>query len=355
MKNIQKTVFKVADFINWQQSGSLVLSPAFQRRPVWPPGAKSLLIDTVFQGIPMPIVFLRDRTDLERLTPIREVVDGQQRLRTLISFIDHRLLPDYIENRDSFTVQRTHNPELAAKRFQELPASARQAILNYEFSVHVLPSDTEDREVLQIFARMNATGLKLKPQELRNAEYFGVFKQLMYSLALEQLDRWRAWGIFTETDIARMQEVEEVSDLVITMLDGVHGKTQEKIDDHYKKYDDRFPVKDEVARRFHAVIEDIDSIVGSELPELQFRRKTLFHTLFSLFYDLKYGMGAPMEKAKPRQLPKGLHAAILAASKDIAAGDLPEDLIKLLRGATSHLPSRKARLEFLYRSLHGIE
>ena len=49
----------------------------------------------------------------------------------------------------------------------------QQRILDYQFSVHVLSPGVDDREVLSIFARMNSTGVKLNPQELRNAEYFG--------------------------------------------------------------------------------------------------------------------------------------------------------------------------------------
>jgi len=48
---IQKTFFKIADFISWQKNGQLKLSPEFQRRAVWKPGAKSYLIDTIVKRI----------------------------------------------------------------------------------------------------------------------------------------------------------------------------------------------------------------------------------------------------------------------------------------------------------------
>jgi hypothetical protein len=80
--NINKTQYKVSDFISWQRSKSLVLSPSFQRRPVWKKSAKSYLMDTIVRGLPIPIIFLRERqTSLEQLEPRREVVDGQQRMR----------------------------------------------------------------------------------------------------------------------------------------------------------------------------------------------------------------------------------------------------------------------------------
>jgi hypothetical protein len=345
-KSIQKTVFKVSDFISWQRIGSLELSPAFQRRPVWPAGAKSLLIDTVLRGIPMPIIFIRERSDLQSLEPIRQVVDGQQRLRTLITFIDGSLLKN-LSPTERFQISKAHNKDLAGKSFNDLDQTARRAILDYEFSVHVLPSDTEDREVLQIFARMNSTGYKLNDQELRNAEFFGQFKNTMYDLAYEQLPRWRRWGVFSETDIARMIEVEETSDIVVTMLQGLHGKNRKRIDAAYRDNDESCPQRNEIVGRFRVVMDAIDDTLGKELRHLPFRRKALFNTLATFYYDHLYGLKSKLAHAKPNKLHKKIPDAVKSASSVIESGKLPDNLTKLLRGATAHMESRKARLKFL--------
>ncbi len=186
--NIQRTQFKVADFVNWYRNEELNLSPSFQRRSVWKPGAKSYLIDTVMRGLPIPAILLRDvPSDLRTLRSVREVVDGQQRIRTLISFVARDLLRDPSQA-DDFKINRAHNRELAGCRFAELSKGLQQHILDYQFIVHVFPSDTDDREILEIFSRMNATGYKLTNQELRNATFFGEFKTLCYELAAEQLN-----------------------------------------------------------------------------------------------------------------------------------------------------------------------
>ena len=355
MKNIQKTVFKVGDFLSWQRAGSLVLSPNFQRRSVWPKGAKSFLIDTIVRGIPIPIIFLRQRTNPKTLEPIREVVDGQQRLRTVLSFVEPSLLPDFNADRDSFTVDEVHNTDIKGKRFGQLPAAIRQAILDYDFSVQVLPADTEDRDVLQIFARMNSTGFKLNAQELRNAEFFGACKELMYTLAYEQLDKWRSWRIFSETDIARMLEVEETGDIVITMMEGIHGKNQERITSFYRRFDKALPEAPEVARRFRLVLDAMDDQLSRDLPTSEFRRKPLFHTLFTFYYDLLFGLRSPMSRATPKPLRKAVAEAVRAASQRIASESIPEDLAKVLRGATNHNPARLRRLAFLVECLKDVK
>jgi len=159
---VSKTHYKVSDFISWAKASTLILSPSFQRRSVWPAGAKSYLMDTIVRGLPIPIIFLREqKTDLDSLEPRREVVDGQQRIRTLLSFIQANLIRGFDPAKDAFTIKKTHNRDLADKVFKDLPPTVRQNILDYQFSVHVLPSSVDDCEVLQIFARMNSTGLKL--------------------------------------------------------------------------------------------------------------------------------------------------------------------------------------------------
>jgi hypothetical protein len=351
--NITKTVYKVSDFLSWQRSNSLVLSPSFQRRSVWPKAAKSFLIDTVVRGLPIPIIFLREQTDLNTLEPIREVVDGQQRLRTLISFIEPDLLKDFDPDRDSFVVKKTHNADISGKTFRHLTADTRKRILNYDFSVHVLPSDTDDREVLQIFARMNATGVKLNAQELRNAEYYGVFKTLAYNLAYEQLSRWRAWKIFSENDIARMSEVEETSDLMLLMLIGIHGKSQEALNKVYSTYEEEFPQGTDLAHRFRLVMDKIDETFGRHIQSSAFSRKALFHTLFTFYYDHLYGLNSPLERRKPNELSSAIVAAVKETSDQILHGTLDEKLAKVLRGATGDPGSRRLRLEFMQENLTG--
>lgn len=346
-KNILKTVYKVSDFISWQRNKSLVLSPSFQRRAVWKPKAKSYLIDTIVRGLPIPIIFIREQTDLRTLEPIREVVDGQQRLRTLFSFIDPTLLKDFNPKRDEFVVSRSHNKAIAGKKYSAMDRQLRKDMLDYEFATHVLPSDTEDIEVLQIFARMNSTGYKLTRQELRNAQWSGEFKTLAYNLAYEQLNRWRTWRVVSEDDISRMNEVEETSDFIITMMIGLHSKSQPTIDRFYKNYDEDFEYDAEVTNRFKATMDAIDKSVGQNLNCLRFSRKDLFRTLLHFYYDLMFGLGSKLEKQKANPVPTTTATAVSRASKLIEEGNISDSLKKVLRGATGGLESVKLRLKLL--------
>ena len=346
--DVTRTQYKISDFLSWQRTGTLLLSPSFQRRPVWKTGAKSYLIDTIVRGLPIPILFIRDRpADLNSFEPIREVVDGQQRIRAVISYIAPRLLKDLDENRDLFTVSRSHNRELAGKKFEQLSDSIKGRILDYQFSVHVLPPGTDDREVFQIFARMNSTGTKLNPQELRNAEYFGEFKTSMYETALRHLNRWRAWKIFTEDNISRMDEVELTSEFAIYMLQGISARNKPMLDRVYDEKDSCYPERGEVERRFDIVMDSINNTFGNDLPHMLFRRKTLFYGLFAIFYEMQFGSNSKLVPAKAKRISSQQISTLRQIDEDLKKEDVPPNVIEAMARQTTNLSSRETLFQYL--------
>ncbi|RZA17039.1 MAG: DUF262 domain-containing protein [Proteobacteria bacterium] len=298
--DIKRTTFSLADFLSWQKAGSLELSPSFQRRSVWTKAQKSYFVDTVYRGLPVPIIFVRERTDVETLSTIREVVDGQQRLRTMLAFVDPTCLPNATDA-DNFVVQKKHNKDLQGKPFSALSADAKKRILSYQLSTHVLPNDTSDSEVLSIFARMNSTGSKLNDQELRNAEYFGEFKIASYDTAFANLNRWRSWKLFTEQDMARMKEVEFTSLLFIQIMNGLFERTQSIINRFYKLHDDNFRDWDSVVKEFNRVMSSIEDTFGDGIRTTVYSNTAMFLQLFHLIRRLE-DAGISLTQARVRRI-----------------------------------------------------
>lgn len=73
----------VSTLLEWYDEKTLTPNPEFQRRPVWPMAAKSYFVDSIIRGRPTPNIYIRSKVDLTNRKTIREVVDGQQRIRTL--------------------------------------------------------------------------------------------------------------------------------------------------------------------------------------------------------------------------------------------------------------------------------
>ena len=344
--NTLKTTYKVSDFISWQKNGGLILNPYFQRRSVWKAGAKSYLIDTILRGLPIPIIFLRDRPSRGK-TPLRDVVDGQQRLRTVIAFIEPKFLKDFDPERDNFVIDKNHNDKYKGLKFEQLPPAIQNQILDYQFTVNVFPSDTSDREVKQVFARMNSSGYILNAQELRNAEYFGAFKTTMEKLATEQLDNWRQWKIFSSDGLARMQEVELTSELVIVMLAGLQEKNPKGISEYYQKYDEDFPKQGFISARFRYIFDSIEKNLRDVMSKV-FRKRTVFYALFSVLYDLHYGIGSELVRAKPKPITAKQITYIISKGQEIVDGKAPQEVMESTTRRVSHLKERTNVFEHLF-------
>jgi uncharacterized protein with ParB-like and HNH nuclease domain len=83
--------YRISDIIEWHEKKQLILNPSFQRGSVWTPQAKVFLIDTILRSLPIPKIYIRKKIDLTTSKSIREVVDGQQRLRAIIEFANDGL------------------------------------------------------------------------------------------------------------------------------------------------------------------------------------------------------------------------------------------------------------------------
>lgn len=198
---------------------------------------------------------------------------------------------------------------------------------------------------------MNSTGVRLNAQELRNAQYYGEFKTLMYSLATEQLPRWRQWHIFTEDDIARMNEVELTSDFAYMMMNGISGRTPRALDKTYKDNEESFPFAAEVRRRFTLVMDTIDDALTNDQVTLLFSRRTLFYGLFSLVYDQLFGLGSQLIRIKAQTFDRVTLQRARLAAETIVNRTAPEIVISAYTQNTTH---RDARLT-VFRFLQGEE
>src|SRR5947209_8494775 len=113
--------YSVRDFEEWHEKDELVLAPKFQRREVWSPKARSYLVDTIIRGKPIPKIYMRQDTNPKTRRTTREIVDGQQRLRTILTYIN-----------DGFKISRTHNEDYGGKFFSQLDTATQKDILRYE-------------------------------------------------------------------------------------------------------------------------------------------------------------------------------------------------------------------------------
>jgi len=157
MKKFDSRAYTISDFVEWDRNKKLILNPDFQRRSVWSDNAKSYLMDTIVRGKPIPKVIMRQILNPTTKQSIREVVDGQQRLRTILSFLS-----------DGFQISKKHNSELGAVFYSQLDENIQEDILTYEISADLLVN-MSNSDVLDVFSRLNSYSVILNTQEKINA------------------------------------------------------------------------------------------------------------------------------------------------------------------------------------------
>lgn len=342
MKSYDSRTYSINDFVEWDKAGQLELNPRFQRRPVWTDKAKSYLIDTILRGKPIPKVFIRQRINVSTKTSTRDVVDGQQRLRAILSFI-----------KDGFTVSKTQNPEHGGLRYSQLPEDVQAQVLAYEISVDLL-INLPDSEVLDIFSRLNSYAVLLNEQEKINADHFGPFKVLADKIGHKYNEYWTTQGVLTSKSIMRMLEVNLVADLLIAMLEGIKSKKQ--IKKYYDLYETKFD-KDtnDLEARFDKITAIISLLYPEGLSGTEFRRPHVFYSLFTTVTHCVYGL--PNLDAPKKQLEgSGIETARnaldrveeLFEAKDFAAFSKDEQqFLQDCRSATTDEAVRQRRTKYL--------
>jgi uncharacterized protein with ParB-like and HNH nuclease domain len=172
MENIewQPSTNSILDLKDWTDNDRLEIRPSFQRKLVWGDAAKIMLIDTILKNIPMPKIFLSNL--VKDNSPYRSVIDGQQRITTILSFI-----------RDEFFLKKPYDGEFLNKKFSDLPKEIQNSFLRYKIDFNEI-NDASEEQLREIYSRVNKYSTVLTKQELRRSDFPGDFLRLAEKLAV---------------------------------------------------------------------------------------------------------------------------------------------------------------------------
>lgn len=166
--HLEKNDRSLAELKRWCDRGSLILNPDWQRNYVWNQHQASKLIESFLLGIPVPVVYLakNEKGDYE-------VIDGQQRLRSVFNFLDSKYS---LRGLDILT-------DIENKKFNALDRTHQQTIEDATLRSFEFESNTDRDMLFVVFERLNTGGTKLNEMEIRNCIFRGKLNNLIIKLA----------------------------------------------------------------------------------------------------------------------------------------------------------------------------
>ncbi len=183
------------------KSGDYELNPEFQRRHRWSHERQSRLIESFIMNVPIPPIFL-----YEDKFSHYQVMDGLQRLTAINEF--------YLGSLELTDLQEW--PELNGRTYATLPEQVRRGVdRRYLSSIILLQetaknADQAERLKQLVFERINSGGVRLEPQESRNAIYDGPLNRLCIKLSRHPA-LCRTWNIPEPSEIENKSDGQRVA------------------------------------------------------------------------------------------------------------------------------------------------
>lgn len=173
----------VRQLIDMLSENSIDIAPEYQRHFKWNPERQSQLVESLLLGIPVPSLFMATNSDATW-----EVVDGLQRLTTLINFVgtNDQIAELTTTGKKLRIVGLEKMSSLNGLTFEELPKSVQLTFLTRPIRVTVLNDRSDFGVRYDLFERLNTGGITLHPQEIRNCIFFGEFNEFLKVCAQNQ-------------------------------------------------------------------------------------------------------------------------------------------------------------------------
>lgn len=172
---IQQYDYAVRTLLDMITENDLVLNPDYQRQYRWDDLKASRFAESILLNIPVPVIYLAEEGD-----GTFSVIDGQQRLTSLLRFIKP-------EAGNEFKLQGLKvRADLNNKTFAELGRTDKSAITKRPIRCIVVLNESDKALKFEVFERLNTGSSMLTDQEVRNSIYHGNFNDLIKKLAEHQ-------------------------------------------------------------------------------------------------------------------------------------------------------------------------
>lgn len=321
----------------------LYINRRYQRKLVWSTKEKSNLIESILFQYPVPLILLAVQGEKY------EIIDGMQRFNAIFGFIEN-LFPVVLDDQDfyfnisHFTFAQTQVSSGVVKPIKnvenQLSLKQVSSFIQYPFPVTIFKSGSKN-EINETFRRINSTGRRLSPQEVRQSGNVSKFSLLVREVSSEirgdaskeilllqempeiSIDSrlsalqygvnaedtfWCKHGVLTISGLKESEDEQFIADIVLSIVMGKpFPGSREAFDNYYGSgKDDKsndIDVKinsygvDNVRKDILTVFSEIFNFLDFHFGDERLKKvlnpraggnpvKQAFYTLFMAFYDL---------------------------------------------------------------------
>ncbi|MCC5877989.1 MAG: DUF262 domain-containing protein [Candidatus Sumerlaeia bacterium] len=229
----------IEDIVRLMRRRKFLVRPTYQRQEVINPSKSSAIIESILLGITLPAVFIYKRID-----GVSEVIDGQQRILTLLGFIGE----EYVNEKGKSAFSSNHKfslrklrilKELSGMKFDQIDESLREKI--YDFQLYVVEIDEKQNpnfNPIDLFIRLNDKPFPIREHSFEMWNSWGDIDIInpIKDLAKGSRDWFYVRKIRGGKDRDRMENEEVLLSLAYaSYLDSVDSKT--KVFDIFQKTD----------------------------------------------------------------------------------------------------------------------
>lgn len=161
----------IGELINLYRDKEIIIQPEYQRLFRWDETRKTRFIESILLGLPLPPIFVYQDSE-----GIWELIDGLQRLSTLLEFVGALREPDGTVRSPSSLEGTLYLPSLKGKMWESSEADSdigiggaqQLQIKRGRMRVEILKQESDARAKYELFQRLNTGGDNLSAQEIRN-------------------------------------------------------------------------------------------------------------------------------------------------------------------------------------------
>lgn len=176
---IKDYTLSVSELSNLYISNELIIRPEYQRLFRWDRYKKSLLIESMLLGLPIPPLFIAENND-----GTYELIDGLQRTATILSFLGNLRSTDSNNQKDSFALVSCNAlKQLNECTFKNLPDLIKLKFKRYRLTFVIIENDSAMAIKYDMFKRLNTNSEILSHQEMRNCIYRGSLNKVIVEMA----------------------------------------------------------------------------------------------------------------------------------------------------------------------------